>query len=70
MSRVYVDAPGGWMDVRYDATALPLIERAYNAVYPLHTGELESPCKKDPAHRQRPARRASQYARAHELPQG
>jgi uncharacterized iron-regulated membrane protein len=42
MSRVYVDAAGGWMDVRYDATALPLIERAYNGVYPLHTGKLES----------------------------
>jgi uncharacterized iron-regulated membrane protein len=41
MSRVYVDATGGWMDVRYDATALPLIERTYNAVYPLHTGKLE-----------------------------
>lgn len=46
MSRVYVDAAGGWMDVRYDATALPLIERAYNAVYPLHTGKLESPVYK------------------------
>ena len=42
MSRVYVDAAGGWMDVRYDATALPMIERAYNVVYPLHTGKLES----------------------------
>lgn len=42
MSRVYVEAAGGWMDVRYDATALPLIERAYNVVYPLHTGKLES----------------------------
>jgi uncharacterized iron-regulated membrane protein len=42
MSRVYVDAPGGWMDVRYDATALPAVERAYNAMYPLHTGKLEN----------------------------
>jgi uncharacterized iron-regulated membrane protein len=42
MSRVYVEAAGGWMDVRYDATVLPLIERAYNLVYPLHTGKLES----------------------------
>jgi uncharacterized iron-regulated membrane protein len=42
MSRVYIDADGGWMDVRYDATVLPLIERTYNVVYPLHTGKLES----------------------------
>jgi uncharacterized iron-regulated membrane protein len=42
LSRVYVDAAEGWMDVRYDATALPSIERAYNAVYPLHTGKLDS----------------------------
>jgi len=42
MSLVYVDADGGWMDIRYDATTLPLVERAYNVVYPLHTGKLES----------------------------
>ena len=42
MSRVYVDEAGGWMDVRYDATALPLIERTYNTIYPLHTGKLGS----------------------------
>jgi uncharacterized iron-regulated membrane protein len=42
MSRVYIDADGGYMDVRFDATTLPLVERAYNAAYPLHTGKLES----------------------------
>lgn len=42
MSRVYVDTEGGWMDIWYDATALHSIERAYNLVYPLHTGNAES----------------------------
>jgi uncharacterized iron-regulated membrane protein len=42
MSRVYVEASMGYMDVRIDATALPLIERAYNAAYPLHTGKTGS----------------------------
>ncbi len=42
MSRVYIEAASGYMDVRFDAVALPGIERAYNAVYPLHTGKLES----------------------------
>lgn len=42
MSKVYVEAAGGYMDVRIDATALPAIEQAYNAVYPLHTGKIGS----------------------------
>jgi len=42
MSRVYIEAASGYMDVRFDATTLPLVERAYYAVYPLHTGKLES----------------------------
>ena len=41
MSGVYVEASMKYMDVR-DATALPLIERAYNAAYPLHTGKTGS----------------------------
>lgn len=40
MSRVYIDAPMGYMDVRIDATSLPLVERAYNGAYPLHTGKI------------------------------
>lgn len=42
MSRVYIEAASGYMDVRFDATTLPVIERAHHAVYPLHTGKLES----------------------------
>jgi uncharacterized iron-regulated membrane protein len=42
LSRVYVEAAGGYMDVRFDATTLPLIERTYNTVYPLHTGKLDN----------------------------
>jgi uncharacterized iron-regulated membrane protein len=41
-SQVYIDAPEGYMDVRIDATRLPAVERAMNAVYPLHTGRLDS----------------------------
>lgn len=42
MSRVYIEAASGYMDVRFDAVSLPGVERAYHAVYPLHTGKLES----------------------------
>lgn len=42
-SQVYIDAPEGYMDVRIDGTALPAIERAINAAYPLHTGRLNLP---------------------------
>lgn len=42
MSRVYVEAEGGYMDIRIDALGLPFVERAYNAVYPLHTGRMDS----------------------------
>ena len=42
-SQVYIDAPGGYMDVRIDGAALPAIERAFNAAYPLHTGRLNLP---------------------------
>lgn len=42
MSKVYIDPEGGYMDVRIDALSLPLAERAYNAVYPLHTGDTGS----------------------------
>lgn len=42
MSKVYIDPEAGYMDVRIDALALPAIERAYNAVYPLHTGDAGS----------------------------
>lgn len=42
MSKVYIDPQGGYMDVRIDALSLPAVERAYNAVYPLHTGDAGS----------------------------
>jgi len=42
LSRVYIDADQGYMDIRIDALALPLVERAYNAGFPLHTGKTGS----------------------------
>ncbi len=42
-SQIYIDAPEGYMDVRIDGAALPLVERAFNAAYPLHTGRLNLP---------------------------
>ena len=43
MSQVYITAPEGYMDVRIDGTTLPVVERAFNAAYPLHTGRLNLP---------------------------
>ncbi|MDR0780278.1 MAG: PepSY domain-containing protein [Pseudomonadales bacterium] len=40
LSLVYIDADGGWMDLRHDALHLPLRERVYNTALPLHTGRL------------------------------
>jgi uncharacterized iron-regulated membrane protein len=42
LSRVYIDAELGYMDIRIDALSLPLVESAYNAGYPLHTGKTSS----------------------------
>ena len=42
MSRVYIEAASGYMDIRFDAVTLPAVERAWHAAYPLHTGKLES----------------------------
>jgi len=42
-SRIYIDAPEGYMDIRIDATTLPLLERASNSAYPIHTGRLNLP---------------------------
>jgi uncharacterized iron-regulated membrane protein len=38
MSRVYVDAEAGYMDIRIDSSRLPLVERSLNVAWPLHTG--------------------------------
>ena len=43
LSKIYIDAPEGYMDVRIDAQSLPTLERAFNAAYPLHTGSLNLP---------------------------
>jgi uncharacterized iron-regulated membrane protein len=42
LSRVYIDAEEGYMDIRIDALTLPVVERIYNAGYPLHTGKTGS----------------------------
>lgn len=42
-SQVYIDAPEGYMDVRIDGAALPIIERVLNTSYPLHSGRLNLP---------------------------
>ncbi len=41
LSKIYIDAADGDMDVRMDMRIQRTIERMYNAVYPLHTGRLE-----------------------------
>lgn len=42
MSKVYIDGAEGHMDIRMDSQAFPAIERAYNALYPLHTGRVDA----------------------------
>lgn len=42
MSRVYIDSEEGYMDIRMDALGYPFVERSFNAVYPLHTGKMNS----------------------------
>jgi uncharacterized iron-regulated membrane protein len=39
-SIVYVDGFEGWMDIRIDARTLPLEERLFNTLYPVHTAGL------------------------------
>lgn len=41
-SQIYIDAAGGWMDIRIDAHAQHISERVYNLSYPLHTGRMNS----------------------------
>jgi uncharacterized iron-regulated membrane protein len=40
MSRVYIDADLGYMDIRIDSRQLPVTERSLNLAYPLHTGTV------------------------------
>lgn len=46
LSRIYIDAAEGWMDIRIDATTQHLSERIYNTAYPLHTGRFDNPVYK------------------------
>jgi len=41
-SHVYIDSDMGYMDLRIDSSGFPLVERIYNAGYPLHTGKTGS----------------------------
>lgn len=40
LSKVYIDADGGWMDIRIDMANQHMSERLYNTAYPLHTGRF------------------------------
>jgi uncharacterized iron-regulated membrane protein len=42
LSRIYIDAAEGWMDIRIDAATQHLSERIYNTAYPLHTGRFDN----------------------------
>jgi uncharacterized iron-regulated membrane protein len=42
LNKVYIEATGGYMDVRIDNQSLPWHERAFNAAYPLHTARLDN----------------------------
>ena len=39
---MYIEAAGGYMDLRIENQWLPWHERAYNAAYPLHTARLDN----------------------------
>jgi len=41
-SMTYIDEEAGYMDLRIDSSTFPIIERVYNAGYPLHTGKTGS----------------------------
>lgn len=41
LSRVYIDQPSGYMDMRLDAKKLPNLEKLYHLAYPLHTGKAD-----------------------------
>ena len=42
LSKVYIEAYGGWMDIRIDDQAQHVSERLYNLSYPLHTGTFDN----------------------------
>tara|TARA_R110000824_G_scaffold401796_1_gene616741 strand:+ start:6453 stop:7523 length:1071 start_codon:yes stop_codon:yes gene_type:complete len=42
LSKIYIEAEGGWMDLRIDAQNQHVSERLYNTAYPLHTGKFDN----------------------------
>jgi uncharacterized iron-regulated membrane protein len=42
LSRVYIDATEGWMDLRIDSQNQHISEQIYNTAYPLHTGRFDN----------------------------
>ncbi len=40
LSKIYIDANEGWMDLRIDSQQQHISERLYNTAYPLHTGKF------------------------------
>lgn len=40
MSKIYIDAQGGWMDLRIDSQKQHVSEQIINTAYPLHTGRF------------------------------
>jgi len=42
LNRVYIDSSEGYMDMRLDASQVPISERLYNLSLPLHTGNIGS----------------------------
>lgn len=42
LSKIYIDANEGWMDLRIDSQQQHISERIYNTAYPLHTGRFNN----------------------------
>lgn len=42
LTRIYIDAEAGYMDLNMNARLYPLLERAYSLSYPLHIGKIGS----------------------------
>ncbi len=42
LSKIYIDANEGWMDLRIDSRIQHISERIYNTAYPLHTGRFDN----------------------------
>lgn len=42
LSKIYIDAANGWMDLRIDSQVQHVSERLYNTAYPLHTAKFDN----------------------------